>query len=312
MALLLVAVVGLFFSSDRFVLGAAAVARQLGVSPLVIGLTLVSIGTSAPEILVSISAAMKGTIALAVGNALGSNLANTGLVLGLTALLCAIPISRAILKRELVVMLAVTLIVGLVLIDGHLGRIESIALILGMFGFLWLILRAGLPPEAQEVLADIEEHPVSSKTNWLWVIAGLAGMLVSAELLVNSAVVIASRIGVSELVIGVSVVAVGTSLPELSASVASALRGKTDIALGNVLGSNIFNLLIVLPVAGLIHPGDVPPEAFTRDFVALLLISALLAFFCFVGGRRGAIIGRLTGASLLIMYLVYCFLLFAQ
>lgn len=283
---------------------------ELGVSRLIIGLTLVSLGTSAPEILVSATAALKGVSNLAVGNALGSNLANTGLVLAVTALIVSMPVSRRIFRRELALMLAVTLCAGLVLFDGYLGRLECFALLAIVPLFLYIISREDLT----QVLEDSDTTYRSLPRAWLILVLGLIGLIGFSDLLVRSAVETATRAGVSELVIGATVVAVGTSLPELAASLTSALKGKTEIALGNVLGSNIFNLVLVLPIAGIIHPAAIEKVAFSRDFGVLMLMSLLLAVICFFGILRHKdrfSIGRITGAMLLFIYILYYYVLFA-
>ena len=311
--ILFAAIGGLLWSSDRLVQGAADLATRHGISPLIIGLTLVSIGTSAPEILVSATAALKGTSGLAVGNAIGSNLANTGLVLAITALIGAIHVTRKILRSEMLIMLAVTLIAGLVLYDSYLGRLESVILLALMAAFLWYTFRSGPPKEALELVEEHSEHSGSAAKAWISVAIGLGGLMLFADILVSAAVETALRAGVSELIIGATLIAVGTSLPELAASITSVLKNKSDIALGNVLGSNIFNLLIVLPVAGVIHPSAIDSAAFSRDYLVLLGISAVLALFCFIGAlRQGGTftIGRLTGATLLIIYLLYYLLVF--
>jgi cation:H+ antiporter len=291
------------------VAGAADIASAMGVSSLVIGLTLVSIGTSAPEILVSATAALKGVSELAVGNALGSNLANTGLVLAVTALIVSVPVSRSIFRRELAVMLVVTICAGLVLYDGYLGRWECVALVFLVPVFLYIISQDGVTPEN----LDNRHSDLSLPKAWLILSVGLLGLIGFSDLLVRSAVETASRAGVSELIIGATVVAVGTSLPELAASLTSAFKGKTDIALGNVLGSNIFNLLLVLPIAGMIHPTVIEREAFVRDFGVLMLMSLLLTIFCFVGiwlHKDKFSIGKIAGAILLFIYILYYYVLF--
>ncbi len=312
--LLVIAILGLVWSSDRFVAGAADIAMQLGVSPLVIGLTLVSIGTSAPEILVSATAALKGVSELAVGNALGSNLANTGMVLAITAIIVSIPVTRPIIKNELVAVLLVTLAAGLVLSNGYLGRAECIALMAITPLFLYLTFRRGALPDAEELIGSSDilanHRPVKS---WIALLIGLIGLVGFSDLLVRTAVETASRAGISELIIGATVVAVGTSLPELAASLTSAFKGKTDIALGNILGSNIFNLTLVLPVAGIIHPTIIDPAAFTRDFGVLIFITLFLAAICFLGigkSKNYFHIGKLQGTALLIIYILYYYVLF--
>ncbi len=310
LVLLAISIIGLLWSSDRFVSGAASIASAFGVSPLVIGLTLVSIGTSAPEILVSMTAAFRGVSELAVGNALGSNLANTGLVLAVTALIVSVPVSRGIFRRELTAMILVTAAAGLVLFDGYLGRWECLALMALVPVFLFIISRGNPLEEIESDPTIMAAKPLKA---WLALLIGLIGLIGFSDLLVKSAVETASRAGVSDLIIGATVVAVGTSLPELAASLTSALKGKTDIALGNVLGSNIFNLLLVLPVAGIIHPTLIDQSAFVRDFGLLMLMSLLLALICLFGiwrqkERFG--LGRLTGSLLLFIYILYYYVLF--
>ena len=314
-ALLIASILGLLWSSDRFVAGAADIAIQLGVSPLVIGLTLVSIGTSAPEILVSMVAAFDGVPELAVGNALGSNLANTGLVLAATVLIISIPISKAILKSEMLVMFLVTIAAGAILFDGYLGRLECILLMGITPVFLYLSFKGGALPDPDEIISEtIADSPAKPLVAWLWLLLGLVGLILSSNLLVQTAEETAMRAGVSELVIGVTVVAVGTSLPELAASLTSALKGKTDIALGNVLGSNVFNLLLVLPIAGIISPTQIGAEAFNRDFGTLMLMTLALVAFCIVGlrgSRKTFYLGKGFGALLLLSYIIYYYRVFA-
>jgi cation:H+ antiporter len=274
---LLVGVLGLLWGADRFVEGSAGAARNFGISPLIIGLTVVSIGTSAPEVLVSINAALSNAAELAVGNALGSNMANIGLVLGVTLLIAPTPVQKHLLSQEGLVLLIITGIAGFCLYDGFLGRGES--LILGglIFPLVFIAVKYKKTHVSPEEVAAGDDIPdITMGAAALWFIIGLAVLLASAEVTVWSAKTIAQSMGVSELIIGLTVVAIGTSLPELAASVVSAMRGHHDIAIGNIFGSNLFNLMLVMPAAGIISPMALSPEVFNRDFVSLGLMTVLL------------------------------------
>ncbi len=294
----------LMWSADRFVSGAAATARNLGMSPLLIGLTVVSLGTSAPEILVSAIASFTDYPGLAVGNAIGSNIANIGLVLAITALICPLPIHSGLLKRELPLLLVVTLIAGYCLLDSRISLVDSLLLLAMMVATIYLLIRwqKGARHDALEQEED-EEIPTLSqgKASWL-LLSGLLILLGSSRLLVWGATEIAMALGVSDLVIGLTVVAIGTSLPELAASVVSALKKHHDIALGNVVGSNIFNLLTVLPVPGLIKQVTLSTEVFSRDYLAMLAITVLLIAMIFI---RRQLLPRAGGLLLLLAYAGY-------
>ncbi len=300
---------GLVWGADRFVVGSASTARNFGISPLVIGLTIVSIGTSAPEIIVSINAALKGAGALAVGNALGSNLANIGLVLGVTALIAPLPTQKHLLSQEGAVLLVVTALIGLLLYDGSLGFWESLPLLLAVPPLLWITVRYKTYHPTPEQLSLEEEIPrIGTGISLVWLTIGLAALLASSEVLVWGATTSARQLGISELVIGLTVVAVGTSLPELAASIASALRGHHDIAVGNVFGSNLFNLMAVLPIAGVIAPLELGAEVFSRDY--LVLAGLTLALFLAVAiarrpGNPGKVISRGSGLALVACYCGY-------
>lgn len=322
-AAIIVGFIGLIWSADRFVAGAAAIARNLGMSPIMIGLTIVAMGTSAPEIIVSISAALEGAGELAVGNALGSNLANIGLVLGITALIAPIPIAVHQLKRELPLLLLCTVGAGALLYDHQLSRLDGL-LLLGALGLIFyrLISSKAHQPDAEHE-ADVEHIPtLPTGRAWLNFAIGLLLLIASSQLLVWGAREIALLLGVSELVIGLTVVAVGTSLPELAATVASALKGHHDIAIGNVLGSNLFNLLAVMALPGLIYPLDLEPAVFFRDYLSMTTITVILAAMLY--GHRLWVhyssseqlaqkhnhIGRISAAVLLLSYGAYYYWLF--
>ncbi|MFG1489403.1 calcium/sodium antiporter, partial [Oceanospirillum sp. HFRX-1_2] len=232
----------LVWSADRFIAGAAATARNFGMSPMLIGMTIVSIGTSAPEILVSAIAAIGGNPGLAVGNALGSNIANIGLVLGITALIAPLPINMKLMRKEIPLLLGVTLLAGGIMLDGQITLTDALILVavLGL-SLLWLF-----KGDAETIADQEEEIPdMPQGKAILWLIIGLLILIGSSRMLVWGAVNIATSFGVSDVIIGLTIVAIGTSLPELAASVASALKRHHEIALGNVVGSNIFNLLAV-------------------------------------------------------------------
>ena len=309
--------VGLVWSADRFVGASAAIAKLAGLSPLIIGLTIVSLGTSAPEVMVSLSAALRGAGDLAVGNALGSNLANIGMVLGATALIARLPIQKHLLTCELPVLLLVTAAAGFVLYDAKLTWVDGIILAGLLVPVMLFIIRAktrDLTPG--EVVAEEEEIPDMSKGQaWLWFVVGLAVLIGSAELLVFGAETTALAFGVSPLIVGLTVIAIGTSLPELAASVMSALKGHHDIALGNIIGSNIFNLLAVMAVPGLIQTTQIDPAAFSRDYASMAALTLLLALgmaaaFLFRADKSKAGIGWPFGLAMLGLYAGYYVILY--
>lgn len=310
--------IGLVWGADRFVAGSAGAAKNFGISPLVIGLTIVSIGTSAPEIIVAINASLREAGDMAVGNAIGSNLANIGLVLGITALVAPIPAQSHLLKQEGPVLLAITFVAGLCLLDGRLDRIESLLLMLSIIPLIAVTIRFKKHHPSPETIAEGEEIPkMSIGTAAIWFISGLGALLVSSEVLVWGAKQIAGHFGVSQLIIGLTVVAVGTSLPELAASVMSALRGHHDIALGNIFGSNLFNLMTVMTVPGIISPLALESEVFSRDFMAMsamtLILMGTIAWALWRARKtdKPAIISRIAGVVLLIFYALYYVMLIA-
>ena len=270
-----VGIAGLVWSANKFVDGAVALAKDLGVSPLVIGLTVVSIGTSAPEILVAASAALQGSSELAVGNALGSNLANIGLVLGSTLLISPIIVRKQLLKQDIPMLVAITLIAGVVLFNNYLGRLESWGLLILFVVFLVFSVWFNKSHPQHDDPEIPEVDPQSLPRAAIRTLFGLTLLVLFSNLLVWGATQTAQAFGVSDLVIGLTIVAVGTSLPELAASIASALKGHAEIAIGNVIGSNVFNLLTVLPVAGIIQASALPSETFSRDYLSMLGLTLL-------------------------------------
>jgi cation:H+ antiporter len=306
----------LAWSADRFVLGAAGAARDLGLSPLVIGLTIVAFGTSAPEMLVSAMAAWQGNPGLAIGNAVGSNIANMGLILGLTALVTPLAVGSAILRREVPILFAVMGFALLLLWDGMLGRTEGGLLMLALFALVGFLLwqskrkEAADDPMSREFAAEIpSDMPLGRALLWFGI--GLLGLLVSSRVLVWASVELATAFGVSDLIIGLSIVALGTSLPELAASLAAVRHGEHDIAIGNLIGSNMFNLLGVVGLAGLISPTPVDPAVIWRDFGAMIVITAG-ALAMSRGAGRPRHVDRWEGALLVAAYLGYQWYLFAS
>lgn len=300
----------LVWSADRFLAGAAATARLLGMPPIMIGLTVVSVGTSAPEIMVAFAAAIDGTSTLAIGNAVGSNIANIGLVLGVTAVLAPLPFSENVLRSELPWLMGATALAIICLADLRVGWIDSVLLLSALAAVIWRLVHDPGESESPEILEELEELPdLAPKAAGIWLVGGLVVLLVSAEVLVWAATEIALAVGVSELVIGLTVVAVGTSLPELAATVGSALKGHTDIAIGNVVGSNILNILAVLAVPGLISVADLSPEVLWRDSTIMLAFTLLLVLFAY-GINSRAVITRFEGAVMTLAWVGYMLLLF--
>ena len=288
----------LTWSADRFVTGASALAYNLKVSPLIIGLTIVSLGTSAPEILVSTIASLQGNPALAIGNALGSNIINTGLILGITALIIPLKVHSSIVRRELPVLLLVMALALVLLLDGWLGRLDGIILLTGMAVMLVWITRIGLKSQVSHdpMREEFEEEiptDLSMAKAIFWLLVGALVLLASSRLLVWGSVSIAQTMGVSDLVIGLTIVALGTSLPELAASVMSAVKNEHDIAIGNIIGSNIFNLLAVLGLPGLLNPSAVDAAVLQRDYPVMIALT--VALFLMAYGFRGK--GRITRAE---------------
>ena len=309
----LVGLIVLSWSADRFVYGASALAKNIGISPMMIGLTIVAMGSSAPEIVVSAIASANGNMNTAVGNALGSNITNIALVLGITALVKPLLVSSTTLKRELPALLIISLIAIGFMFDGELKSYEGIIL-LGLFIFVlammaWLSLQVDKEDPLVAETADEIPKGVSNTSALIWIGVGLVILPLSAHFLVNSAVEIARYMGISDLVIGLTIIAFGTSLPELAASVAGVLKGEDDLALGNIIGSNIFNLLAVLGMPGLIAPGLLDPDVYNRDMYVMLGLTLLLFLFSFdlIGKRT---ISRTNGFILLACFIGYQYWLF--
>jgi len=309
-ASLIAGLVLLVFSADYFVKGASALARNLGVSPLLIGLTIIGLGTSAPEMLVASIASWQGNNGLATGNAIGSNIANIGLVLGLTAMVCPIIIQSSLLKRELPILLTISIMSFLLVIDGHLSQLDGAILVSGLILFLYWLNRSAnsnrqqSPDPLATEFSDEIPTDLSNKKAALCALGGSLVLIASSKLLVWAAINIATLFGVSDLVIGLTIIAIGTSLPELAASIASVLKKEPDLAVGNIIGSNAFNLLAVLSLPGLINPGAVDSQLVTRDFPIMLGFTLCLFFFSYSFNGQPKIT-RLKGFLFTLLFFTY-------
>jgi len=300
----------LVWSADLFVEGAAGTARHFGMPPLLIGMVVVGFGTSAPEMVVSTLAAAQGNPGLALGNAYGSNITNIALILGVTALINPITVHSQVLRKELPLLIAITGLAAFQLRDGELTRIDAWILLGVLGGVLFWTIRQGLRERsdtlAGEMTAKLETDQDAKplKQTLFKLMFGLVLLVISSRILVWGAVKIAHNFGVSDLIIGLTIVALGTSLPELASSVMATCKGEHDIALGNVLGSNFFNTLAVVGIAGVIHPTAVAPEVFSRDMLVMGVLTLLLFVFGFRFHCPGRI-NRFEGAVLLASYVGY-------
>ncbi len=306
-AAIIAGLVLLVWSSDLFVDGAAALAKHFGVSPFIIGMVIIGFGTSLPEMLISVQSAIQGNPGIVLGNAYGSNIANIGLILGITALICPVAVPSAIFKKELPLLFGITLLTALCIANSRITRMEALAM-LALFTviMLWTI-RTGIKNREIFIMRECEREipdsiPIAG--SFFRICAGLIVLLVSSRILIWGAVQTAQFFGVSNLIIGLTIVAIGTSLPELASSLAAIRKNRHDIALGNVLGSNLFNTLAVIGLAGSIQPMQVPPEVLTRDIGVTTLLTGSLFLFGFDFGKGGRI-NRFAGSLLLLAYAVY-------
>ena len=311
-ATILLCFIVLIWSADLFVAGAASIAENLGMSPIIIGLTIVSLGTSAPEILVALNASLAGSGELAVGNAIGSNIANISLVLGVTLLIAPLMVHQSCMKKEVPLLLLTTAAAGMLILDGVLSRLDGWM----MMGALFLIVAQMVRGQKknQGILTEVVEEPLhhlKPLRAWLSFLVGLILLIASSKMLVWGAVFTAKELGVPELVIGLTIVAVGTSLPELAATVASALRGHTEIALGNIIGSNMFNLLAVMSIPGIVGSQQLQPAVVSRDYPVMTFMTVLLALAIYVSRKRvksttgHSYLGRTVGTLLVSFYALY-------
>jgi len=316
-AAILVGLFLLIWSADRFIEGASSVARILGISPLIVGMLIIGFGTSAPEMIVSATAALKGNPGLGIGNALGSNITNITLVLGITSILFVLPVHSRLLKQEIPLVLSVAVLSWFLMADGFFSRVDSIILITVMFLVLaWMMYSANKDRKTHDPLVDetVVELPdqIPMPKAIFWTVVGLSLLLVSSNMLVYGASNIAKLMGVSDLVIGLTIVAIGTSLPELAATISSARKGETDLAVGNIVGSNLFNTLAVLPIPALIQPLKVPEGVLDRDIWVMLAATIVLLAVCYGIKRFRYKITRIEGIFLLAGFIAYQALLYFQ
>ena len=311
-AAIIVGLLLLIWSADRFVDGAAATARHFGMPQLLIGIVIIGFGTSAPEMIVSALSALNGNPGIALGNAYGSNITNIGLILGLTALVLPLAVNSQVLKQELPILIFVTALSAFLIMDGDVLRLDAWILLGIFFIYMGWTIFTGLRNRDDSLVHDVkeelqEQEYISLAKALMWVVIGLALLMGSSQLLVWGAVEIARYFGVSDLVVGLTIVAVGTSLPELASSIAAARKNEVDLAVGNIIGSNLFNTLAVVGLAGAIAPMQIEQEVFTRDMPVMSVLTVLLLVFGF--GKKGQI-NRIKGLILLLAYIGYNFYLF--
>lgn len=299
----------LIWSAEKFVGGAAATSRWLGLSPLLIGMLVIGFGTSAPEMMVSVLAAVQGNPGLAVGNAYGSNIANIGLVLGFVALIAPLAVHSSVIRKEMPFLILVTLITGLMLWDGWVSRWEAAILLVTLAVFIGFSIIRSKKQQDDSLVDDVSESldskPMSRGKAIMWTLVGLVFLIVSSRMLVWGAVEIAQHFGVSDLIIGLTVVAVGTSLPELASSISALRRQEHDMVLGNVVGSNLFNSLAVVGLAGVIAPINAGREVLVRDWSIMTCMTLLMILFAFSWRGRPRRINRLEGGVLFTLFIAY-------
>lgn len=298
----------LLWSANKFVDGAASTARHFDVPPLLIGMLVIGFGTSAPEMIVSVMASFEGNSNIALANAYGSNITNIGLILGITAIMCPIAVQSRVVRKELPLLIAVSVLAFALAFDGAVSRVDGIIL-LSVFFLLtgWSIWEA--KANRQDSLAtDVEgmnKKSMSVKSAILWSGIGLVGLVFSSNLLISGVVYITTAFGISETIIGLTVVAMGTSLPELASAIVAVRKKEHDLALGNILGSNLFNTLAVVGLAGVINPLSVDPEIISRDMPVMIILTLVLLLLCYGTKARPGRISRVEGVGLLMAYTLY-------
>ena len=297
---LVLAIILLSVSANRFIMGASGLAKHFKWPPLIAGILLVGFGTSFPELVVSLIAALKGHAGLSIGNAIGSNIANIGLVLGITAIFYPIAIHKKIARYDMVILFVVTIAVGLLFLNHYLGLIDGLLLVVMLILYLWLMFRR---VDKDESLEELLEHKISLSMSWVWWVLGLMFIFISSEWLIRVATNLALQLGVSTWLIGLTVVALGTSLPELVTTLISAHKKEHGIALGNVIGSSVFNLLAVLALPALLSPTTLPRSLLLHDYPAMVGITLVL-WLLLVLARKGRL-SRLSGVILLLCYIGY-------
>ena len=301
---LLISLVILYYGAEGLVLGASSLAKRFRISALVIGLTIVSIGTSMPELIVSIKAAMNGQSALSIGNVLGSNLFNIGIILGLSAIIYPLAVKRQLLKFDVPVMILTSVLFLILFLDSTISFIEAILMVVLFISYtLYLLLTS---KKNQNKQADSADDDIKLTKHWaldvFFMVVGLIALVYGSDLLVVNATIIAERLGMSEAMIGLTIVAAGTSMPELATSVVAAIKKRSDIAIGNIVGSNIFNILLILGVAGIIQPISTPDISY-NDSLSVVVLGIILWLFM----KLGASIRRWQGAVFVLLYVIYFF-----
>ena len=306
----------LIWSADRFIDGAAATANHFGMSQLLIGIVIVGFGTSAPEMIVSSLSALNGNPGIALGNAYGSNITNIALILGTTALIMPLAVNSQILRLELPILILITALSAALIYDAEITRSDAVILLITFATYMIWTVWHDLKNKSDSLAADVQQEfatqaKMSVKVAVLWIFIGLLLLIGSSQLLVWGAVEVARYFGVSDLIIGLTIVAVGTSLPEFASSVVAARKGEADLAVGNIVGSNLFNALAVVGIAGVISPMQVEPEVFTRDMSVMTLVTvALLVFGYGIGRKNARRITRFEGFLFLTSYIAYTLYLF--
>jgi len=304
--LLLIGILILYFGGVLFIRGSSNAAKLFGIRPMIVGVVIVAFATSAPEFFVSVFAVINKSRNLAVGNIIGSCICNIGMALGIAALIRPIKVDASILKRELPILLTATLALFLICMDLRITRIEAVLLILAFFGFIFYCIRSAKTDDGSYL--DTSTSSISKPRSFLYLGLGLIGLVVGARFMVQSSISIARIIGISELVIGLSVVAIGTSLPELAASVIASSKNQGDISIGNVIGSNLFNMLAIIGVVALIKPVIIDPEVLVLSLPILLIYTFVLLPIL----KKGFKINRITGAFLVLTYSIYLYLVFKK
>ncbi|SDB21252.1 cation:H+ antiporter [Pseudidiomarina indica] len=309
MLLAFIAIIGglilLMWSADRFIDGAAATAGHLGMPPLLIGLIVVGFGTSAPEMMVSALASLNNNPGIALGNAFGSNITNIALILGTTALIAPILVTSTVLKREAPILIAITLLSVWPLVDGQVTSQEAWTLLAIFAFYLGWTTYNGMKSDADSLSVNVKVPELGRGIAVFWMVAGLILLVISSRFLVWGAVEVATALGVSDLIIGLTIVAIGTSLPEFASSIAAIRKNEHDLAIGNIIGSNIFNTLVVVGIAGAIHPITLEPELLTRDWSVMMGLTLLLMLFAFRPNNRPNRINRVHGGIFLACYIGY-------
>lgn len=296
---LLVSLVILYYGAEGLVFGASSLAKRIGISPLVIGLTIVSVGTSMPELLVSIKASMNGQGAISIGNVLGSNMFNFGLILGLSAIIYPLSVKRQLLKLDVPVMVLTSVLFLLLYLDFEISRLEALLMLLILISYITYLFKTSKKEQKENQDSDIKLTKHWS-LDIIFFVVGLVALAFGSELLVENSVIIAERLGMSEAMIGLTIIAAGTSMPELATSVVAALKKRSDIAIGNIVGSNIFNILLILGVAGLIQPISTP-EINYMDTLFVVALGLVLWIFM----KYSSLIRRWQGAIFILMYILY-------